>query len=367
MKKPVRVLQVVSTLNRGGIETLLLNLFQNIDRSKVQFDFLKLKTGNHDYDDEIVSLGGNIFQVSDYHPKNIFLGLDSFFKEKSNNYDIVHSHIDSLSSIPLFYAKKYKIGIRIAHGHSYTTFESTRWKYPIKKIFEFLIPFTANHYIACNKEVGKRIFKRFNFEVLNNGIDTKLFRFDKVKRDSVRKSLGISNELVVGHVGGFRKVKNHIFLIDVFEALTQIKEDVFLVLIGDGTLKNELEECILEKGMTNKTIFLGSISNVYDYLNVFDLFVLPSIVEGTPLVLVEAQTSGLPCLVSEKVSREVGITPLVKYASLNENPLVWAENILELSKMVNERDTAYLRIIEKGFDVHDNVRFLEGYYESLLR
>ena len=242
MKMPIRVLQVVTYMQRGGLETMLMNYYRNIDRSKVQFDFLVHRDFEADYDSEILELGGRIYRLPVLNPIGAeYLGkLDQFYKDHPE-YRIVHSHLDCLAGIPLKYAKKNKVPVRIAHAHNNN--QTMNWKYPIKLFFRRNITKYANHLLACSREAGNWMFRTNRFEVLNNAIDAKQYIYDKNVRDRIKKELHIErNKLVFGHIGRFLTQKNHKFLIEVFKKIVEMHPDSILLLVGDGELQQNIKE-----------------------------------------------------------------------------------------------------------------------------
>ena len=355
----LRVLHVVTYMGRGGLETMLMNYYRNIDRNKVQFDFLVHRQERFDYDDEIEALGGIIYRLPRLNPwSNTYKkALRKFFKEHTE-YKIVHSHIDCMSAIPLKMAKKAGIPIRIAHGHSNN--QDRDIKYIIKLHYKGKIARYATSLFACSDEAGKWMFGKQNFLVLPNAIDTKQYIYNAEKRNKVRKELNLDNALVIGHVGRFSEVKNHTFLIDIFNEIYKKNSNAKLLLVGDGHKKQEIREKIMRLQMSDSVILTGIRSDVADVLQAMDVFVLPSLYEGLSIATIEAQASGLPCLISDRVSVECKKTSLVNQIGLNESEMKWAETVLEIAKQ-ERRDTSD-EIICAGFDIEENARELQDFY-----
>lgn len=358
----IRILHVVTYMGRGGLETMLMNYYRNIDREKLQFDFLVHRQERADYDDEIEAMGGRIYRISRLNPFNPFYRkeLKRFFEEH-REYKIIHVHQDCLSSVALKTAKKCGIPVRIAHSHSSS--QDKNLKYLIKLFYRRSIAKYATGLLACSEEAGRWMFCGAEFQTLNNAIDTQSYSFQETVRKQLREEMGIlPEELTVGHVGRFNYPKNHQFLIDVFEALTK-KVPCKLLLVGDGDLKPEIEKKVMLKQLEEKVIFTGVRSDVAQLMQAMDVFVFPSHYEGLPVTLIEAQAAGLPCLISDHIPSECKKTELVKQLSLEASPDFWAEKIVEAAKL--QRKNTYEEICKAGFDIKENAVRLQKYYEAL--
>ena len=357
----IRVLHVVTIMNRGGLETMIMNYYRKIDRSKIQFDFLVHRYEKGAYDNEILSLGGKIYRISRLNPFSLGYRkkLNTFFME--NNYDYIHVHQDCMSSIVLKYAYKNNIRIRIAHSHNAN--QDKNLKYIIKLLYKKFIPKYATHLFACGKEAGDWMFGNSRYFIVNNAIDAGKYRFNIEVRNKMRKKLNLSNQLVIVHVGRFNHQKNHPFLIDIFNELNKLNNNVVLFLIGDGNDRYVIEKKVKELDLSTKVKFLGIRNDVSDLLQARDIFLLPSYYEGLSLASVEAQASGLPCLISDTIPIECKKTDLVWQMSLNKSSKQWAEKIIELSKI--ERIDTYEKIKKENFDINENVKWLSDFYIKL--
>ena len=358
-KYPVRILHIVTHMNRGGLETMLMNYYRNIDRSKVQFDFLVHRDKRADYDDEIESLGGRIYRLPVLNPLslNYLKSIDSFFKEHKE-YKIVHSHVDCLSSIPLKYAKKNGVPFTIAHSHNAS--QDKNFKYIIKFIAKSRISKYADDLFACSKEAGQWMFNTDDFMILNNAIDSKKYAYDNKKSIRLKEKLGLSNKFVVGHVGRFYKQKNHEFIIDIFNQLSKINDDAVLMLIGTGELENEIRKKVQDLGLNKKVLFLGVRDDIQDLMQIMDVFLFPSLYEGLPLVLVESQAAGLKCIISDTISKEAIITNNVEIMNLEKLTIEWADKINSYRNY--KRNNMIEDIKRNKFDVEQNVKWLQEYY-----
>lgn len=358
-KNNVRILQVVTHMNRGGLETMLMNYYRKIDREKVEFDFLVHRQATAAYDGEIEVLGGKIFRLPRLNPFSVTYKrkLKKFFKEHSE-YRVIHVHQDCMSAVVLKEAKKCGVPVRIAHSHSSS--QDKDLKYPIKRFFRKQISKYATHMFACGKEAGEWMFCGAEFEVLNNAIDASQYIYNEEIREQKRKQLGIlRDELVVGHVGRFCYPKNHSLLIDIFEELTK-RVPCKLLLVGDGELRQDIEEKVTAKNLNDRVIFTGVRSDVSDLMQAMDVFVFPSNYEGLPVTMIEAQAAGLPCLISDKVPIECKKTDLVQQISLEYSEKIWADKVLEI--VGNVRRNTYEEIKMAGFDISENATKLQEFY-----
>lgn len=370
METPVRVLQVIGIMNRGGAETMIMNLYRNIDRTKVQFDFVVHTNEMGMFDNEIEELGGKIYHCPRYVIKNHLFyknWWNNFLKEHSSEYIAVHGHIGSTASIYLSIAKKYGL-YTIAHSHSAGKVISV--KDVIYKIISYRTRNIADYFFGCSelagvKRYGKKVVNNSKiFSVLNNAIDVNKYVFSNGIRSKIRKELSIDeNQLVIGHIGRFDKAKNQSYLVNVFEELHNADKNTKLVLVGSGENVESIKMQIKELNLENSIILTGVRSDVYDLLQAFDVFVFPSIYEGLPVTVIEAQASGLKCLLSDTITKEVDITGLVEYMSLNNSAEEWAEKILSIIPYdrVNTSD----KIISAGYDINTTAKQLTEFYLNI--
>lgn len=356
----IRILHVVTYMGRGGLETMIMNYYRHIDRTKVQFDFLVHRSFRADYDDEIEVLGGRIYRIGRLIPWSwkYKKELDAFFKAHPE-YRIIHVHQDCLSAVILEAAKANGVAVRIAHSHNSS--QDKNFKYLIKAYYKKKIPVCATQLFACGKEAGDWMFSGQSYKVVPNAIDVSRYEYRQEIAIAQRTKFGIEkNAFVVGHVGRFAEVKNHSFLLDIFEKIVMIRKDARLLLVGDGTLRQQMEEKAEKLGIRNRVVFAGICTDVAEILQAMDVFVFPSLYEGMPVSLVEAQVAGLPCIVSERVSRECMLTELVQMVSLNDGASVWADRILLSTARMRK---AYgHEIAEQGFDIVSNAKWLQKYY-----
>lgn len=354
----VRVLHVVTYMGRGGLETMLMNYFRNIDRSKVQFDFLVHRDFEADYDKEILSLGGRIYHLPQLNPfsRKYHKALDSFFAE--HPYQIVHSHLDCMSAYPLSHAKKAGVPVRIAHAHNKS--QDKNIKYPLKILSKSLIPKYATHLFACGEEAGQWMFSGRQFQILYNAIDSSRYIYSEQIRREVREELKLGNKLVIGHVGRFSPQKNHGFIIRLFYELQKRKPDSILILTGDGKNRQQIEKMVQELDLGRKVIFTGIRSDVNRLMQAMDVFLFPSLYEGLGIVAIEAQAAGLPCVVSKKVPEDAKITKLVSSLSLKAPLSEWIDTILNAGH--TERRDQTEQVKRAGYDIVENAKRLQDFY-----
>ena len=337
-----------------------MNYYRHIDRNKVQFDFLVHRDFEADYDQEIVSLGGKIYRLPPLNPfsRTYRSQLDDFF-EKHREYKIVHSHLDCMAGIPLKSAKKYGVPVCIAHAHSSN--QTKDKKYLLKLLFKKNIKKNATDLFACSQAAGRWMFGGNQFRVLNNAIDTSVFAVNVDLRDEVRHELVIPDDaLVIGHVGRFAPPKNHKFIVEIFSEVLQTEKNARLLFVGDGDLRKETEDLVLTLGISESVIFAGLRSDVNRILQAMDVFLFPSLYEGLPVSVIEAQAAGVPCLISDQVPIECKKTDLVKQIPLQSNLACWKKEVLDAGR-VHKRDTSR-EIRDAGFDIDQSAHWLETFY-----
>ena len=366
----IRVLHVFGKLHRGGLETFVMNVYKYMDRSQVQFDFLLTIPGG-DYEEDVIRMGGKIYYIPERN-KGIYAhykALDVFFKTHKDEYAAIHQHVSSLSPIiVLYYAKKHGVPVRILHSHS-STINSIKTHNIIHVLFKPAVKHLATHYLGCSDKAIHWLYRGTGIyhkaEMINNGIDTASYVYSPIVRREIRNSLGIKEELVIGHVGRFDKVKNHTFLLKIFAEILRTHPGAKLMLVGDGGLKSSIEKEAAELGIMDNLIMTGLRRDVNRLLSAMDIFVMPSLFEGLPVALVEAQAAGLPLVISDTISRDSQITESVKFVSLDETPQAWASKVLDSIMEYPRRDTS-AQINDRGFGIEKAAnRLLEIYSQKI--
>ncbi len=336
MTKPIHILHVLGGLDAGGAESFVMNLYRSIDRTKVQFDFIKHVSQKCMFEDEILSLGGKIFICPRYTGKNHFKYCkwwnEFFFNHPE--YKIIHGHVRSTSAIYLLIAKKHGL-ITIIHSHSTSNGKGTMGM--LKTVMQYPTRYIADYLFACSEKAGKWMYgqyvsQKLNYKIVPNGIDLARFEFKLQKRKQIRQYLGIQdNEMVIGHVGRFTAAKNHEFLIRVFQAYREKHAYAKLLLVGEGELLESIKSKCRELNILENVIFTGNRSDTENFYQAMDVMVFPSLWEGLGIVLIEAQANNLPCFVSKTIPKEAIITDSVKTLSLHEIRL-WVKEIENLKK-----------------------------------
>lgn len=369
MGKQIRILHVLGSLNMGGAETMIMNIYRNIDRKKIQFDFVVHGNEIGTYEAEIKKMGGKIYRMPRYKVFNHFLykkAWCSFFKDHKN-YQIIHGHMRSTASIYLAIAKKYEL-VTICHSHS--TSNGTGIGAIVKKVLQSRIKKCADYLFGCSFLAnewlyGKGINQQDNCYIIKNAIDSKKFCFNDDIRNSIRKSLNIENCFVIGQVGRFVSVKNHQFTIQLFKKYIETNPLAVLLLIGDGPLENTILNYIKEYNLEKKVLILKSRDDVNDLMQAMDLFIMPSIYEGLPLTLIEAQASSLPCIVSDTINSGFLIDSLINKVSLNSGIETWIKAIDD-ARVISRIDRTK-EIVDSGFDITTSVKWLENFYFKINR
>lgn len=366
--EPVRIAQVVGKLSAGGVESVVYNYYRHIDHTKFQFDFFIDADSTCPSRQELIDMGARYFVVPPYQKLPQYIGvLTRLFRE--NHYSIVHSHMNTLAVFSLFAAWAAGVPVRICHNHSTAGPGETA-----KNIMKYLLrPFAkvfATDYCACSRYAGEWLFGRRAMErgevtVFQNAIELDRFRFRADVRDAVREKLNLDSQFVVGHVGRFCVQKNHEFLIDIFAEVYKLREDAILLLVGDGPLMGNVKEKVHRLGLDGAVRFLGVRDDVDRLYQAMDVFALPSRYEGLPVVGVEAQTAGLPCVVSDCVSKEAQITKNIVFVPLDADIEMWSKKILDCGSICRE-DTVQ-KVRNDGFDIAAEAEMLREFYEEILK
>ena len=362
---PIRVLQIIGIVCGGGVESVIMNYYHNIDKTKIQFDFIIDGYEKSILDDEILSLGGKIYKVEPYN-KNIFKYIYQIYRiVKDNNYKIVHSNMNTLAVFSLFAAWFAGAEVRILHNHSTAT-KNEKLRSVMKYILRPFAPIFANRYMACSHLAGEWMYGKEKMQsgkvkILNNAIDIEKFAYNYKARKKLRQELNINEDtFVLGHVGRFMYQKNHDFLIDIFKELHKRRKNSLLLLIGDGLLRQRIEKKVAYYKLQSSVKFLGLRKDIAALYNIMDVFVLPSWYEGLPVVSIEAQANGLPCFISNKVSFECNLSNSVHFIDLKEPPIYWSKEILNCKLLRNKN--AIKELNEKNFNIKKEINNLENFY-----
>lgn len=366
----IRILQVLPRLRRGGSQAMVMNLYRALDREKFQFDFIIFTQDHDDYYDEIRALGGKIFHFKKFNGKNLL----SIHKEWNEffiahpEYKILHSHVRSFASIYIPIAKAHGL-VTIIHSHSTSNGNGVKGK--IKSILEYPLRYQADYLFACSTEAGKWLYGenvvfKPNYRFVPNAIPLEKFFYSQADRNRIRHKYGIGEEIIVGHVGGFETPKNHTFLIECFREFLKIYPKAKLMLVGDGTFEEKIKILCQEYQITDSVIFTGLQPDIGQYLSAMDVFLFPSLWEGLPVSVVEAQASGLKCLLSDVITKDVELTDLLTYYSLNEDAKHWAKALSDMIPQmrlpISEQNFNRLA----SFDCKNTIKELEKFYSECV-
>ena len=366
MAEPIRVCEFMGNMNGGGVESVVMNYYRHIDRSKVQFDFVITESSAIVPRKEMLGLGARVFMVPPYTELLAFQKASYRLFCSHPEWKIVHAHMNALNVFPLKQAAKAGIPVRISHSHS----TAGKGEF-LKNTVKIVLKTQANKYptdrFACSEFAGEWLFgKSSSFTLMHNAIDVDSFVFSSDVRTSIRKDLGFEDSFVIGHVGRFVTQKNHRFLLEVFKRVAEKRDDALLVLVGSGKDESSAKSWVVEHGLQDRVRFLGQRDDVDRLYQGFDVFTLPSIYEGLGIVAIEAQASGLPCLLSDRITREVDVTGTCKFLSLS-NVETWAEELstLEPKDDAERRDVKYTEFT--NYDIAQQGKWLTNKYQELYK
>lgn len=368
--EPIRIAQVIGKWIGGGVESVVMNYYRHIDRAKVQFDFICDNDSTNIPYAEIEKLGGKVILIPPY--QKIFKYHHELKKVlKEGNYRIVHSHINTLSVFSLCAAKSAGVPVRIAHSHS-TTNKKEKRKNLVKQLLRPFSKLFATNYMCCSELAGRWLFgnreyDKGNVYLLNNAIDLEKFKYDEKTRKEKRKELNISDDtIVIGHIGRFVEQKNHIFLIDIFNEINKKEKNSILLLAGQGPLVDEIKKKVNSLGLDAVVKFLGQRTDIAELYQAFDMFLLPSLYEGLPVVGVEAQASGNLCYLSTDMTKETKVLASTVFMSLLNTAEEWSEEILKSLKNYIKHDTKE-EVSKYGFNIIFEAPKLANYYINRRR
>lgn len=353
-KEVIRVLHFVPNLNNGGTETFIMNIYRNIDRTKIQFDFVVHTSQKGVFEEEITQLGGKIYRLPIKDDKNFFK-YSKKLKElfKNNKYKVIHVAIPSIGFIPLKVAKKMGIKVRIAHSHSASHDNNLRGY--IKNITSKFMKYYSNVNFACSEKAGKYLFGNKPFKIIHNAVNVSKYLYNKEDRKQIRNEFNINdNQYLLGHIGRLSIEKNQKFLINIINKMKE-NEEFILMLVGSGQDEKDLKEMVSKLNLNDRVIFTGNRKDAHVFYKAFDCFLLPSLYEGLPTVAVEAQISGLNCILSDTITTEVALSNKVVFLKLEEK--LWVNEILKKkntkNRNINENDFNDYNILQEAKRLQD--------------
>jgi glycosyltransferase involved in cell wall biosynthesis len=356
-------------MNRAGLESRLMDIYRNIDRSRVQFDFYTYRKETGSFDDEIKAMGGKVYYNDSLDLRRLhrISGRFKLFLLEHTEYKIVHCHLNQWCGLVLKGAKQANVPVRIAHSRT------SLQKFTVRNFIKNLVKLSTNryatHYFAVSRKAGEWLFgeKMVNsgkVKIWPNAIDCKKFIYNPQKREEMRKMLGLGNELTLIHVGNLRPEKNHVFLFQIFKRVLDEQPSAKLILVGRDMMNGTIQLLAKEIGIEQSVQFLGSRSNVADLLQAGDVFVFPSLYEGFPGAVLEAEAAGLPCIISNTVTDEVCITDNVKQLPLGDiQP--WVREIMK-AVQCQRKDTT-IQIYSEGYDITNLTEKLTRFYDNIIQ
>ncbi len=375
MSEPIRILNLFTIMNRGGAETMVMNYYRKIDKTKVQFDFMVHRLERGAYDNEIESMGGRIFRMCPIYPQNFrkYKKMLREFFDAHPEYRVLHSHMSELGCFAFTEAEKHGVKVKICHAHNAPVRESMNLKEKGQLIFrdyfkKKMLPYT-DHLFICGEEAGNWLYGKENkdrFVMMNNAVDAGQFRFSPAVRNDVRKAMGLNDEFVILNVGRFNPQKNHTFILDIFKEIKAIHKNSVLLLAGNGTLENEIKEKCRTLGLDDSVRFLGLRSDIDRLFQASDIYLFPSLYEGLPVTMVEAQSSGIKCFISDVIPQQCVLTDDVTLLSLDKGAAYWAEQITAFKDGYNRKDR-YEDMIKANFDITANAEWLCDFYTNEYR
>ena len=363
-KQPIRILHYIGSLNIGGSQTMIMGIYRNMDRSKIQFDFVIDRKNETFFKDEIESLGGKVYIFDEYFKGYNYFSFAKQWKEffrAHPEYKIIHCHVRSVASIVLKIAKRNGLKT-ICHSHS--TSNGYGMKSVAKKMLQRRISEYCDHYLACSKEsaewlYGKEISKKCL--IINNAIDVSKYKYNAKVRKKVRIELGLDDKILIGQVGRMEAVKNHVFSLKLLRELLKSNKSYHLLIVGSGTQKDNIIKRAKEIGVYNNITILESRNDVNELMQAMDVFVMPSLYEGLPLALIEAQAASLPCMISDTIKDGILIDKTVAKLKLDSLEK-WVRRVEGLVVNGNEREDVSAIIVKSGFDIKKNAKKLSDFY-----
>ena len=373
--KPIRILLLFTVMDRGGAETMVMNYYRHIDRQQIQFDFMVHRERRGAYDDEIEAMGGRIYRMPPIYPQNFIRYkrmLKEFFDEH-DEYQIIHSHMSELGYFAFEEAKRHGVPVRICHAHNAPDFKHENLIQYIKLIPRYYFIRRIRHlttdFFVCSNIAGVWLYgkeRQNEFVFMRNAIETEKFLYNVDEANAIRQELGILNQRLICHVGRFNRQKNHSFLIDIFKEIHEIDADSILLLIGDGDLRKEIEDKVNRFNLQDNVRFLGVRDDVPQLLKASNVLLFPSYYEGLSVVLVEAQATGIRCVVTNSLAKETVICEnQMILVPLQKSAKEWADIVL--NEKSDNREYAVDIMKEEGWDVSVNAKWLQDYYLNSMK
>lgn len=359
LKEPKRILHIVGAMYPGGIENFIMNLYEKIDRERFQFDFIVHMKKEKDYTERICLLGGKVYEIPrlTQNPVKSLWKLYKIIRE--NHYELVIRHTANALVMPQLLMAKLAGAKTICHSHS----EQDPQVF-LHKIGKLFLPVVTDEFFACSRKAGQWMYGGRAFQIIHNAIDIEKFSFKKEFREEVRKEFGLKENHIYGHIGNLVECKNHLFLLEVFAEIVKMDSTAILFIVGEGEYREKIEDKIKELSLEKKVILTGIRHDVPQFMSCMDVLIFPSVFEGLPLTLIEAQIAALPAIISDTITEDVIVTKgLVSRRSITEEPKKWALQGVDLVKKQDDRTCQRNEIANAGYDMNKLVKWYEGYFE----
>ena len=361
MVEQIRVLHIVGAMYPGGMENFIMNLYENIDRRRIQFDFAVHMIKENDYTEKIKEMGGIVYELPrlTQAPLKNIRSLYRIIKEK--DYKIVIRHTANALVVPQLWAAKKAGAVVICHSHT-----ETDSKLLLHKLGRLFINRCVDERFACSDNAGKWMFKNGSYRIIHNAVNIEKFAYNALTCERMRREFDMYGKNIYCHIGNFFAMKNHKFLLKIYAEIAKLDSNAAFFCVGEGDLRPEIERQTAELGIQDKVILTGARKDVNDLMSLFDVLIFPSIYEGLPLTLIEAQAAALPCIISDNITDDVIVTKgLVEKESIEIPPAVWAKKAVEMVKN-HDRVCQYENIAKKGYDIRSLSKWYENFFEQAV-
>lgn len=368
MSQPLRVLHIVGNIAPGGMENFIMNIYEQIDRSKIQFDIILHLRKENDYVEQITEMGGIVYQLPRLSRKP-FSNLKKLYRiVKDNQYRIVIRHTANALITPQLLAAKLAGAYTICHSHTET--DSQKFLHMIGRL---LMGIATNERFSCSPRAGIWMYGRKKYTVVHNAINIRRFQYNPDAERKIREEFGLKTQHIYGYIANLTESKNHMYLMYIFQEILKLDTDARLFCVGEGVMRETIEFHIKQLGLSGKVILTGTRKDVAAFMSCFDIMVFPSKYEGLPLTIIEAQAAGLPCLMSDTVVPDVIVTEgLVETESLDTKPQIWAKRAFEMACRIpydskdTDRACQYDSIAKSGYDIESLAKWYEDYFIGLI-
>lgn len=362
MSEPIRVLHIVGVIDPGGISSFILNLYESVNRDKIQFDIVIHKRKENDYVEKIQQMGGRVYELPRLTRKPVQNLVRLYRLVKDNQYKVVIRHTANAMVTPQLLAARMGGAYTICHSHNET--DPNRLLHWFGKL---LMKAAANECFACSEKAGLWMYGKKDFRIIHNAIDIHKFAYRPDASRKIREEFGLGDRPVYGHIANFLASKNHMYLLGIYKEISKLDDNARFFCLGEGSLRTEIEAEIKRLGLEDRVILTGMRTDAEDFMSCFDVFLFPSVFEGLPLTLIEAQAAGLKCLISDTITREVVMSEgLLEYVSIEEQPAVWAKKAVRIRKGY-DRSCPYESIAAAGYDVEALASWYEAYLVNIAR